>query len=160
MALPIPSSIEVRHLPAIFILVVGLVLVGYGAYNYQQQSTALQDTVEVNATVTGTDLTTDIRRGNRDFAPEVTFEYRYQNTSYTSDNLYPAGSGSNYDSESNARDVLAEYPEGATVTAYVNPSSPGRAFLVDEQSNKPLTFAVLGVLTVFVAGKHLFGSLR
>ncbi|WP_132060566.1 DUF3592 domain-containing protein [Halorussus amylolyticus] len=158
MALPLADSLEVRHIPVIIILLVGVSLVGYGAYNYQQQSTALEHTVEVNATVAETDIATDVRRGNRDFIPEVTFEYRYQNTSYTSDNIYPAGSGSNYNKESKARDVVQEYEEGTTVTAYVNPSSPDSAFLENEKSDKPLTLVGIGTITLLVAGRHIFKS--
>lgn len=158
MTLPFTDSIGVRQLPAVLILLVGIALVGYGAYDYQQQSDAVENAIAVNATITGTDIETDTSRGDQDFVPEATFDYRYQDTSHTSNNIFPAGSTPHYDTRMKAEAALEGYEEGETVTAYVNPSSPGRGFLEERRSKKPLTLVAIGGLTTLVAGAHLFKS--
>lgn len=158
MAFGFAGSLDVRQLPAVLLLLAGIVLAGYGAYDYQQQSDALEDTVTVNATITETDVRTDISSGNQDYVPEATFDYRYQDTSYTSNNIFPSGSTPHYDTEAKANEAIEGYEEGETVTAYVNPSSPSRAFLTERRSEKPFTLVAVGGFTTLVAGVHLFRS--
>ena len=132
-------------------LVLGLAVAGYGGYDYLQQSGAISNAVAVEATVTGTDVESVAqRRGGPEYRPEVTFDYRYEGRSYASSNLYPATFTVNYDTKSAARSVVAEYEEGATVTAYVDPDAPGRAFLERKRSNGPLKLAAIGGLLALI----------
>lgn len=149
------DSIGLELLPAVLILVVGIGVAGYGGYSYVQQSDAIANTVEVDATITETDVRTVQQRRSRSFVPEVTFEYRYQGASYTSSNVFPAGSAPRFNNRANAEDVLDNYGTGTTVTAYVNPDSPDSAFLENRRSNRPVRLAAIGGIVALAAAGHL-----
>ncbi|ADJ17024.1 DUF3592 domain-containing protein [Halalkalicoccus jeotgali] len=130
-------------------LMLGLAVAGYGAYDYTQQSAAIENSVEVDATVTGTNVDSIMTSGTTQFNPEVSFKYSYEGERYSSSNLYPASASKNYDTKSGAQSAMKEYEQGETVTAYVNPNSPDDAFLENEESSSPLWFAALGVAFIF-----------
>lgn len=160
MPLPSISSIGIRNIFAIIVLVVGISMSGYGALNYYEQSKAVENTVEVNATVTGTDIETVHHRRGDNYAPVVSFEYRYQGTSYTSNNIFPTGADPSYDSESKANEFLEEYEPGEAVTAYVNPSSPSSGFLKADKSKEPLYFFAIGGFISLASLAKLFRVYR
>jgi len=138
------------------LLVVGLTLVGYGAVGYVQASTALSDTVEVDAQITETNIEeVTAFRGDTMYAPAATFEYRYQGATYTSDHVFPAGTTERYRSRETAESLLAEFPAGETVTAYVSPGEPGEAFLRDARSDTSGRFFVFGGFIALVGGLRL-----
>ncbi|MFC4448310.1 DUF3592 domain-containing protein [Halorussus aquaticus] len=137
----------------LLMIVVGIAVAGFGVYDYTQQSDAISNAVTVNATITETSVeSVPQRRGGPDYRPEVTFDYRYEGNSYTSSNLYPTSFSSNYDTESAAQSAIEGYEAGDTVTAYVNPDSPGSAFLKQKKSNGPLKIAAIGGLLVLIGG--------
>ena len=139
-----------KPLFAAILLLAGLGLAGYGAYDYWQQSQSLEDTVEVDATITETHLEEINSRRGHDYEPVVRFQYTYQNTSYTSNRIFPTTSRVNYDTRSKAQSVLQDYQQGDSVTAYVNPSSPGNAFLKNQKSSYPLEMAGIGALITII----------
>lgn len=144
----------------VLLLLGGGVMTGFGLYDYTQQSTAVSNAVEVEATVTDTDIDTiSKRRASPDYQPVVTFEYRFEGTDYTSESLYPASVEPDYDTESAARDEIEDYETGDAVTAYVDPTSPGDAFLRTEESTGPLKFAAIGGLMVVLSGRSLLDEL-
>lgn len=133
-------------------VLVGLALMGYGAYSYSEQSSALDSAVEVTATIDSTSVErSDVGKGVR-YHPRATFDYIYEGETYTSSNVYPGELPRDFGKEE-ARSALEEYEPGDTVTAYVPPDSPGDAFLEYESSNKP--FLVIGV-----GGLVFLGSVR
>lgn len=136
----------------LLILVLGLALAGFGAYDYVQQSEAISKAVTVDATVTDTNVDRVSQRRGTEYRPEVTFEYTYRGESYTASNLYPATVATNYDTLSEAESAISEYGVGDTVTAYVNPDSPGTAFLKHKKSNAPLKFAAIGGICILIGG--------
>jgi hypothetical protein len=131
-------------------LLVGLGTVGYGAYSYTAQASALESTETVDATLVSTDVETINQRRGTAYTPQATFEYTYQGASYTASNVYPGPLPREFDSRADARAQLDGYAAGDTVTAYVPVDDPGKAFLKHERSNKP--FLVIGVGGVFVLG--------
>jgi hypothetical protein len=148
------------HAGVLFVMI-GVAIAGYGAYDYQQQNQALSDTTTVEATVTDTGIESmSQRRGRTDYRPTVTFEYEYDDTTYTGDDIRPASIATEYDTRSAAREALAEYETGETATAYVNPASPGDAFLEDERSDGPVRFAVVGGVLALVGAGSAFQSRR
>lgn len=152
----VTDSIGRRQFFASVVLLIGVGMVGYGGYDYLQQSEAMREAVETEATIT--DLGTEeesVRRAGPVYEPTATFEYRFQGDAYTSSNVFPAGSTQNYDSRARAEAAVEEYEVGETVTAYVRPSSPSEAFLKDTRSNVPYEFVGLGALTALVGGFHL-----
>jgi hypothetical protein len=150
---------NVRPLLAAVMLLAGLVTAGFGAYDYLGQSDAVEDAVEVEATVLETEVEeVSKRRGGADYDPDVRFEYTYDGETYTSERMYPATFTPDHDTREGAEEVLEEYDTGATVTAYVNPGSPGGAFLKDETTKTPLVIAVLGTVMSLIAGASVVRS--
>ncbi len=134
---------------ALLVLIVGVAVMGYGGYDYVQQSNAIATAVEVQATITEAGVErVPQRRGGTDYRPEVAFEYQYRGTRYTGTNLYPAHTESGYDTESAARSAVETYEEGERRTAYVDPEAPSEGFLTDRQSTAPLKLVGVGALFV------------
>lgn len=134
---------------------VGLAMVGFGGYDYVQQN----DAVEVNATVTETDVDRNSnRRAAPDYRPEVSLEYSYGGETYTGGSVFPASISKDYDTRSAAESRLEGYEVGETTTAYVDPDAPGDAFLVTETTNEPLKFAGIGGFLMLLGGWSVFKS--
>ncbi len=83
--------------------------------------------------------------------PDVRFRYVVAGRSYVSDWLHPSGIAITFASREEAAHVLAPYPPGAQVQAYVDPSRPDKAFLQREASSGPVVFIVIGLLMPVVA---------
>jgi hypothetical protein len=133
---------------ALLLLVVGLAVTGYGAYDYTQQSDAVADAVAVDATVTDVEIesTSSGSSPGVDYRPTVRFTYEYEGSEYASTNVFPSAITTDYDTESAAREVVGAYAAGEPATAYVDPADPDGAFLKAQTSNAPLFAAVLGLL--------------
>ena len=140
------------------LLLVGTGLAGYGAYDYTQQSEAIEDAVQVEATIVETDVETVTSKGDQSHEPTVSFEYRYDGTAYTGDRIFPSDVNPKYEMRSKARSIVQEYESGETVTAYVDPASPGDAFLEKKRSTYSLKLAGIGVLIVFITLGSRFRS--
>ncbi|WP_206424999.1 DUF3592 domain-containing protein [Halosimplex salinum] len=144
---------------ALLMLLVGFALVGYGGYDHVQQSEAVENAVEVNATVHEVGVETVSARRGVDHEPTARFSYEYEGTTYESSSVFPAEISPTYDTESAARSVVAGYEEGETVTAYVSPDRPDDAFLQNRTTNTPLFAAGFGLFFVLGGGwftlKHL-----
>lgn len=147
---------------ALLLLVVGLAATSFGAYDYIQQSDAVDDAVEVDAEVVavGVDAAAGGSSAGTDYRPTAEFTYEYDGETYTSTSVFPSATSPNYDTESAAREVLAGYDAGDTVTAYVDPADPDGAFLLDRTSNAPLLFAGIGAAFVAVGGVSTLRRLR
>mgnify|MGYP000435657504 CR=1 FL=1 len=147
---------------AVLALVVGLALTGYGAYDYTQQSDAVEDAVEVEAAITdvGVESTSSGHSTDVDYRPTVRFTYEYDGTEYASTEVFPSAITSDYDTESAAREVVAEYAVGESTTAYVDPADPDGGFLKGKTSNAPLVAVVTGLLFALVGGRSLLKRVR
>jgi hypothetical protein len=130
------------------LVLIGLGTVGYGAYSYNAQTSALDSAVEVDATMTSTSVEENSQRRGVSYSPQATFTYTYEGEEYTSSNVYPGTLPREFDTEDTAEAALEGYEEDATVTAYVPPESPGSAYLKQEGSNKPLLVVGFGILFV------------
>jgi len=133
-------------------LVLGLASIGFGAYSYTTQSTALDSATTVEGTITSTAIETHSNDGVS-YTPRATFEYTYGGERYTSSNVYPGTLARDFDTESAARAELEGYAEGASVTVYVPTDAPGAGYLQQERSNKPFLLIGVGVLFVLGAGR-------
>jgi hypothetical protein len=137
----------------------GLALVGYGGYDYVQQSAAIDDAVEVEVTVVETSLTEeDSGRSGIRYDADVEFTYQYQGTEYTSDKRFPGSFSKTYNTRSAAESALEPYDEGNTVTAYVDPASPGEGFLERRTSQGPLQFIAIGCVVLLVISLDAVGA--
>ncbi|MFW6000117.1 MAG: DUF3592 domain-containing protein [Halorubrum sp.] len=140
---------------AVLMLLIGLAATGYGAYDYTQQSNAVANAVEVDAEITelGVESTSAGGSADVDYRPVVRFTYEYEGTAYESANVFPASITQNYDTESAAREVVADYAVGESATAHVDPSDPDAAFLKSQTSNAPLVAVAVGLGFVLVGGR-------
>ncbi|WP_434520866.1 DUF3592 domain-containing protein [Halorubrum sp. AS12] len=140
---------------AVIMLIIGLAATGYGAYDYTQQSNAVDDAVEVDATITELDVESTSTGSSTDvsYRPTVRFTYEHDGTTYESTNVFPSAISSNYDTESAARSVIEEYAVDESATAYVDPSDPDGAFLRSQTSNAPLVAVAVGLIFALVGGR-------
>lgn len=143
------------------ILLLGLCVAGYGGYDYAQQSGALEDAVEVEATVTeaGVEAVGGSSSGTK-YEPRVSYQYTYAGTTYEDDDVFPSEVTPTYDTEAAARSVVEDYEEGDVVTAYVHPDAPGDAYLERRISNAPLVLVALGALFVLGGGVVALSAAR
>lgn len=142
---------------AVLYVVLSLAIASYGGYDYVQQTEAVRDSVQVNATITALSIDTESGTSSNpgtEYDPVVEFEYTYNGTQYTGTQLYPAAIEQTYETRSAAESALEEYEQGAQTTAYVEPDEPSNAFLRNETSNAPLiaigiggTFALLSAVS-------------
>jgi len=138
---------------ALLYMLIGIAIVSYGGYDYVQQTEAVRESVEVEATITELSVETDSGTSSSpgvDYDPTVAFNYVYNGTEYTGTKIYPAEIGQEYETRSEAESVIEGYEEGVQTTAYVAPSQPGDAFLKNQTTNVPIIAAVLGgIFTLF-----------
>ena len=132
---------------AVLYVVIGLAIVSYGGYDYIQQTEAVRDSVQVDATVTERGIKTD--RGTTsnpgtEYEPAVKFEYTYNGAQYTGTKVYPAEIEQNYETRSAAEAAIESYEQGGETTAYVEPDEPGDAFLKNKTSNAPIIAIAIG----------------
>ena len=147
---------------AVVMLLIGLAAAGYGAYDYTQQSDAVDDAVEVDATITdlGVEPVATGSSTGTSYRPTVRFTYEYEGTEYTGTNVFPSAITSDHDTESAARAVTDGYAVGEPATAYVDPSDPDGAFLRSQTSNAPLVAVAIGVGFVLVGGRSALRRVR
>jgi len=146
---------------SIVVLLVGLGIIGVGAYSYVTGSAALDNRVEVSAEVTDTGVqTVTTSRGRNAYVPVVRFQYRFQGTDYTSDSIYPDNLQREYEDRAGAESQLSAYTVGETVTAYVDPDRPGRAFLEDSRSGMAIGAVAAGAFVCLIAGLGLYQARR
>jgi hypothetical protein len=153
---PLGGRIHPEQALAVVLLLLGLAITGLGVYSYVEESTAVADAVEIEAEITDTQIReVSALRGNTRYEPTATFEYRFRGTTYTSDDIFPAGSSERYRDRAAAESVLSAFEVGETVTAYVAPDTPSEAYLRATRSNTSRQFLVFGVFMALVGGVRL-----
>ena len=151
-------GVVVTVTPVILItLILGLGIAGYGGYDYVQQSNAVDDAVAVETTVVDTDTS---RSEGRRFYYRISVEhtYEYQGSEYTSKRVFPGSTRPMYTLQSDAQRVIDPYEPDTTATAYVDPRSPGRAFLERQTTFAPFKFIGFGSLLVILTTLHAIGA--
>jgi hypothetical protein len=145
-------------------LLVGVGLAGAGGYLWHDHNRAVETAEPTEATVTSSSVAVD-RMGSDgpNYRPDVTYEYAVDGNTYRSSNVFPTPGRLWRSDRSWARDVVADYPEGETVTAYYDPDDPSQAFLVDDRTPLiPLVMvglgglAAVGSITTGIAAAVLF----
>lgn len=132
---------------AILYIVIGLAIASYGGYDYIQQTEAVRDSVQVDATVTELSIETDRGTSSNpgiEYQPAAEFEYTYSGTQYTGTKVYPAEIEQNYETRSAAESAIESYEQGGETTAYVEPDEPSDAFLKNKTSNAPIIAIGIG----------------
>ncbi|GGK78241.1 DUF3592 domain-containing protein [Haloarcula sebkhae] len=140
---------------AVLYMLVGIAIAGYGGFDYVQQTEAVRNSVEVDATVTELSIETDSGTSSNpgvEYEPTVEFEYTYNGTKYTGTKLYPANIERNYETRSAAESAVEDYEQGTQTTAYVSPDEPGDAFLKNKTSSAPIiAIGIGGLFALFAA---------
>ena len=141
---------------SLLLLLLALGLAGYGAVDYVQSTSAVENSVETKATITEVSIETKSVRTNTGsdvkYQPVVTFSYTYEGETYAGDNLFAGSAPARYDTESAAQDVIADYEPGMTTTAYVDPDDPETAFLKKQTPNRQLVFVGVGLVLALFGG--------
>jgi len=138
----------------------GVAVIAAGGYLYYSEMQATTDVTDVEATVISSSVgEVGSATGSDSYTINVRYRYTYDGETYTSWSMCP-GAGSacvpTSDSRSDMEEALEDYPEGGTVTAYVSPSDPSQAYLLQEEA--PLVYlgvSVFGLLFVLVAVNDL-----
>lgn len=141
----------------VVLLLVGLGIAGYGGYDYLQQREAVDDAVSVESTVVDTEIDRSAGRGLH-YRVTVNHTYRYNGTGYTSEQVFPGSIAPSYNVREDAEDVIDPYEPNETVTAYVDPDSPGRAFLERRATLAPLLFVGIGSLVLVLVTLDAVGA--
>ncbi|KAA9396167.1 DUF3592 domain-containing protein [Haloarcula sp. CBA1130] len=144
----VPLGITTLHLSqrSALLLLLAIGLLGFGGYDYVQQSQAINNGVAVQATIT--DAHVDRMEGGRgiDYEPEIHYTYQYQEETYTGEQVFPSTRTRTYSARSEAESVVESYEPGTTVRAYVSPADPTDAFLIRERTPWPLQAITVGGL--------------
>ena len=140
-----------------FLLLLGIGLVVGGWQFHQGAQHATENAIETEGTVLSAALTEKNGSGpNRDgtgsnsgYVPEIEYRYTYEGETYTSTSICPGTAegceASNIRSQDDVEGFLSQYPEGETVTVYVVPDEPSRAFLIETDSGSLAHFMMMGI---------------
>lgn len=140
---------------ALVLVLIGAGVIWFGYSDYTTQEERVENAIEVDAEILDTDVDRRSGSSSTTYYPSVEFEYTYEGTTYTSSNVHATESRSGHSSRSSAESVTDDYPEGDTVTAYLDPNEPGAAFLDVDHSNGPYLWMGLGAVFV-LAGSSIF----
>jgi hypothetical protein len=140
----------------LIVFVLGLGVAGYGAYDYVQQSDAVESAVAVETTITETQISKSSGR-RLYYRVSVTHVYEYRGAEYTSTQVFPGATRPTYFVRSDAEGVVGQYNRGTTTTAYVTPDAPGRAFLERQTTLAPVKFIGFGGFIALLAALRAIG---
>jgi hypothetical protein len=145
-----------------FVLVFGVPIAGLGGFFVCMGQSTMYSQARLNnmaISVPATIVSSDVRRLTTKTGPEsgstttsywadIEFNYKYQDKTQTSDRVWPIGEGGR---EAVMREVVERYPQGAQVSAFVDPDDPAIAFLEKRWSPMPYVSVAIGSLpAVFV----------
>ena len=134
----------------------GLVLLYVGLTQFFLQRRLLANSTFVQATIVkseafsskGVDTDRRLLRDNstNSYRADVAFKYSYDGKEYESDLLHPTIIVYGHGSHDSAAGELKPFPVGAKVSAYFDPETPEKAYLIAEKSAGPLVFMIIGAL--------------
>lgn len=137
-------------------VIVGLLVVAGGGYLFYSGMQTTANAEAVDATVVSSGVVDNSNTGGddaKDYTVRVEYRYTYDGETYTSENLCPgAGTGCApaSDFRTDVQEFVDDHAEGDTVTAYVQPSNPSNAYLVD--SGPPLVYLGVAAVGLLVLG--------
>lgn len=132
----------------------GIALAGAGAFLWNQQNQAVESAETTDATVISSSVEVD-RMGSDgpNYRPNVTYRYTVGGETYRSSNVFPGPGHFWRNQRSWAADIVADYPEGETATAYYDPDDPSRSFLIADRT------PIIPLILLGVGGLLAVGSL-
>lgn len=135
----------------VVIIVAGVAAAGFGGYMWMEQGERIDSYESTDATVLSSDVDVDVRNDpdssgqERSYSADITYEYTVDGQTYESSNVMP-GPGRSATGQNRAQNLVEQYPEGETVTAYYDPDDPSKSFLVKNQQLLFLGMAGFGVV--------------
>jgi len=155
-----------RLRPLYLILIAGMLVVALvvSAIEIHRQARMLDTFEPVRAEVADGHVERRTSGGSRSrttrYHPVIRYRYEVEGAIHTSTRVTPLPKGG---SESWARSILEEHPEGARVTAFVDPDDPADSYLVVRSSFRPyagLLASLFGLPTTLLALAFLFRGTR
>lgn len=144
----IPVKVTTLHFSekSALLLLLTVALIGFGGYEYAQQSQAVNDAVPVEATVVNASINRYEGGQGIDYGPDIHYRYQYRGETYIGERVFPGTTVRTYSDRSQAQSIVNSYEPGTTVRAYVTPATPSESFLIRERTPGPVrTIAVGGV---------------
>ncbi|HSW05578.1 DUF3592 domain-containing protein [Aquabacterium sp.] len=127
----------------------GFMLLYVGCTQWRLQRRLMRHAVPVPARIVRSEVHSGTPSDSDDSVthrPELRFRYHCQGRAYESEMLHPTIIVQGHPSHASAEELLAAYPLGASIVAYVDPAHPDKGFLVPQASIGPLVFLLLGAL--------------
>lgn len=146
---PSGGKLIIRAIVFLVFGVGGLVMFYVGARERELQRRLLVDAQPVAARIVESAVTSSEAKEKDETSthrPDVRFRYALGGVEYESDLLRPSAIARTYASRDSAAAELAPFPRDATVTAYVSPAMPAKAYLVRDWSAGPIVFLIVGAL--------------
>jgi hypothetical protein len=135
---------------------IGLAFLYIGLNELVAQRRALANAVAVEAEILSSGVTesrsadTDTRllrdNSTTSYTSDVRFRYTVAGRMYESDMLRPTVIVQGHGSRRSAEEEILAFPAGAKVSAWVDPATPERGFLVKEGFAGPMVFTILGLV--------------
>jgi len=156
-----------HKIAAAILFVVGLGLLGSAYVVYKEEQAVLEwPKVDAKILRSGVEEFVDVSRNvdtgivteSVKFRTDVLFEYTWSGTVHTSDRLTPLTFSSS--SRDMIANQLADFPEGAEVSAHVNQEDPAVAVLKPDPSFLPLALLTMGILFLAITGLALIFGRR
>ena len=124
-------------------------LSAYGAGRLALEIQRLRTWQPVPATVIGTDVRA-VRgsRGFTNYQPLITYTYEVGGRIYTSETVHALSESG---SSQWAVNITSRYPPGLLTTAYADPNSPSKAFLIHELRPVSLWYLIMGLVIIVIA---------
>jgi len=138
------------------LLLVGVLVAGGGVYFSLAQESGLSDVRDTEGTV----VSASVEPIEGGYYPNVTYRYGVDGTDYASSNVFPPAGQRRATERDDAREVVAGYAAGQTVTVYYPAGRPADASLRAPRSPGPVFAVGFGLVAaafgfaVAVAGRQ------
>jgi hypothetical protein len=135
-----------RILIGVAFVLSAIALAAYGTSRVVEQDHLIRAAVPAEATVRSVTIENHTTTGSgrysstsTSYRPKVTFDYTVDGRAFTSSTVTPVETWGAHDW---AAAVAARFPAGSRATAYYDPASPARAFLLPEYQFSPYLLAI------------------
>jgi len=138
------------------LVVLGLLLGGFGVLPTYEHNVAVQEGEPTTATVQSTDIDVDVDDdGDESYEPIVVYQYTVDGVEYESDNTFPGRFTRTRESRSWAEGIVGQYEPGDEVTIHYDPGNPGNAYLRNDGLPSTWFLGAAYVLLAALAGVWL-----
>jgi hypothetical protein len=147
------QSYNMPILGRIFLILFALVMLGlgslaaYAGWALYSASASTSSWHTVSGVVTQSSLGVVATTKGDGYYPNIKFSYSVNGTEYTNGTYYGFGGGES-GSQGSAQAIVSQYPVGASITAYYDPSYPAAAQI--KIGGNPLDFIFVGVGVLFI----------